>query len=269
MIGKNACSPDPESAAESVYNCSLSAFQAVGGRLAGVGFRFDEVIRTWLYLGGITAAEGQTPRYHQLNRARTDFYRDMKFAAGLIPQAWHRPVFPASTGIGAQGDDLAVSCIALRTDRPDVVLLPLENPRQTSAHEYGQPFGAESPKFARAMAVALGDWTLTFISGTASIVTAESRHLDQVEQQTHETLDNIETLISPENFRRHGFPDLGMTLGDLVLARVYLKRAEDYGRVRAICRERLGELPAIYAVCGLCRPELLVEIEGIAVKRNV
>ena len=33
---------------------------------------------------------------------------------------------------------------------------------------------------------------------------------------------------------------------------------------RAVCEARLGELPAIYAVADVCRPDLLVEIEAIA-----
>ena len=46
--------------------------------------------------------------------------------------------------------------------------------------------------------------------------------------------------------------------------RVYIKRQEDYGPIRAACEQRLGELPTIYAVADVCRPELLVEIEGIS-----
>jgi hypothetical protein len=46
--------------------------------------------------------------------------------------------------------------------------------------------------------------------------------------------------------------------------RVYLKRPEDYGRVEAICRERIGDAPAVYAVADVCREELLVEIEAVA-----
>ena len=34
--------------------------------------------------------------------------------------------------------------------------------------------------------------------------------------------------------------------------------------IKAVCDVRLGELPSIYAVGDVCRPELLVEIEGIA-----
>jgi hypothetical protein len=45
---------------------------------------------------------------------------------------------------------------------------------------------------------------------------------------------------------------------------VYIKSREDYGRTRAVCEARLGELPTIYAVADVCRPELLVEIEAVA-----
>jgi hypothetical protein len=46
--------------------------------------------------------------------------------------------------------------------------------------------------------------------------------------------------------------------------RVYIKRQEDYEKVRAVCESRLGELPTIYAIADVCRPDLLVEIEGMA-----
>ena len=74
----------PDAAAGSCYDRSLSAFRAAGERLHSLGWRFDDVISTWLYLGDITGKEGQTTRYLELNRARTDFYRNLKFAAGLV-----------------------------------------------------------------------------------------------------------------------------------------------------------------------------------------
>ena len=86
--------------------------------------------------------------------------------------------------------------------------------------------------------------------------------------QTHETLDNIAALISEENLCRHGLPGLGTSLDGLGLVRVYIKRQADYARTRAVCEKRLGALPAIYAVADVCRPELLVEIEGIAFSRK-
>ena len=54
---------------------------------------------------------------------------------------------------------------------------------------------------------------------------------------------------------------------DLAKIRVYLKRPEDLAKCRAICERRFGSVPAIYAVADICRPELLVEIEGVAFSR--
>ena len=83
-----------------------------------------------------------------------------------------------------------------------------------------------SPKFARAMAVTAGETAEIFISGTASITGSDTRFAGDMAEQTRQTLDNIEALISAENFARHGLPGWGATLGDLALARVYVKRGE-------------------------------------------
>jgi enamine deaminase RidA (YjgF/YER057c/UK114 family) len=268
----------PVFADKSVYTKSLATFSSAGDRLAAAGFRFEDVIRTWIYLGDINmdypdhyeAGFGPSPstfRYDELNRARADFFRNLNFGAALVPRGLSKPVYPASTGIGACGRDVTLSCIAMKTDRTDVVLLPLENPQQTAAYEYAHNFQRGNPKFSRAMAVIRGDLVTIYISGTASITAAESRHLDTIERQTHQTLDNIEALISADNFRAHGFTGIGATLADLALSRIYIKRPEDAAVVRAICWERLGELPATSLIADICRHELLVEIEGIALRQ--
>jgi enamine deaminase RidA (YjgF/YER057c/UK114 family) len=146
-------------------------------------------------------------------------------------------------------------------------LVPLENPLQTSACDYSSQYGVKSPKFARAMAMTAHDFATIFISGTASITGSETQFADDIESQTHRTLDNIEALISEKNFRHHGVSGAGAGMEDLALVRVYIKRQEDFAKTRAICEARLGELPTIYAVADVCRPELLVEIEGIAFAR--
>ena len=257
----------PERAEGSVYDRAGSFFRSANQRLNAAGMCFEDVIRTWLYLGDITGNEGESLRYRELNRARTDFYRNLKFGNGLVPPGWERPFFPASTGIGVLGDDLILGGLALRTSRRDLTLVPLENPRQTSAYDYAHQYGSESPKFARAMAVVADQWVATFISGTASITASETRHLGDIEHQTRQTLDNIEALIAAENFQNHGLSGRGAILDDLALARVYIKRREDYAAARAVCRARLGDLPILYVVADICRPELLVEIEGIAFSR--
>ncbi|MGA2618923.1 MAG: hypothetical protein ABSF26_15035, partial [Thermoguttaceae bacterium] len=158
--------------------------------------------------------------------------------------------------------------IALATDRKDIIAVPLENPRQTAAFDYADHYSPKSPKFCRAMALSCGNYATIFVSGTASITDSETWHVGDAVAQTHETLDNIAALICEENLCYHGLPGLGASLDGLGLVRVYIKRAEDYASVRAACEKRLGELPTICAMADVCRPELLVEIEGIAFSRR-
>jgi enamine deaminase RidA (YjgF/YER057c/UK114 family) len=254
----------PETLADNVYGRSLDAFRRMGRCLAEADARWDHVVRTWLYLGDIVGLEGATQRYKELNRARTDFYRNIHFGNNHVAAGAGHPIYPASTGIGTDGGDILMSCIALATPRKDVHLVPLENPHQISAFDYAANHSPLSPKFARAMAVVAGSTATVFISGTASIIDSASCHADDVEAQTRQTLDNIAALISGENFARHGISGLGATLAHLAQVRVYIKRQSDYEKVRNVCEARLGELPTVYAVADVCRPELLVEIEGVA-----
>jgi enamine deaminase RidA (YjgF/YER057c/UK114 family) len=258
----------PETSATGVYERSLSGFRKMQEMLQSVGMRFEQVIRTWLYLGDIVGPEGETQRYKELNRARTDFFRDFCFSPVSTPKGFSPTLYPASTGIGADSRDVVMSCIALATDRDDIIGTPLENPLQTSAFDYSAKYGQKSPKFARAMALSCGPFATIFISGTASITQSETRHIGDVEAQTRQTLDNIEALISDDNLRQHGMAGLGTPLDGLALVRVYIKRQEDYAKTKAVCEARLGELPTVYAVADVCRPELLVEIEGIAFSRR-
>ena len=254
----------PQTPSLSVYDRSRNAFEQMQANLASVGINFDQIVRTWLYLGDIVGPENDTQRYKELNRARTDFFKPFHFGNSHASTAASGTVYPASTGIGTDGRDLLMSCVALATQRDDVSLTPLENPQQVAACKYSPTYSPQSPKFSRAMAIRIGQTDTVLVSGTASIIDSESRYIDDVQGQTHQTLDNIAALISSENFRQYSLPGGGQTLDDLAIARVYIKRREDYDLVKAICEARLGELPTIYAVADVCRPELLVEIEGIA-----
>jgi enamine deaminase RidA (YjgF/YER057c/UK114 family) len=259
-IGGVTASPS----AVSAYAQSRQAFEETAWRLEQAGGSFRDVVRLWLYLGGITETEESVERYRELNRARTDFFHEQETRGQMIVQRDGNSHYPASTGIGTAGREFTLSCLALQTNRTDVLLRPLENPRQTSAFRYAQEFSPQSPKFSRAMAVVIGDYVTTWISGTASIVNSESVHLGDVERQTEQTIDNICDLIGPENFARHGIPGGGARLSDLAKVRVYVKHAEDVGTCRAVCERRFGRLPTIYAEADVCRSNLLVEIEGVA-----
>ena len=256
----------PRDAATS-YQQSECVFAEMANRLKNAKASFRDVVRTWLYTGNITEVENGIERYRELNRARTDFF-DAERAKGRMPSGPDGEIrYPASTGIGMLSPSIDIGCLALQTDRGDVRILSLENPGQTAAFDYDTSFSTKSPKFSRAMAVVIGDYVTTWISGTASIIDSESVHLGDAAQQTEQTIDNIQNLISHENFARHGAPGAGAELTDLAKVRVYVKRAEDYAACREVCERRLGSLPTIYALADVCRPELLVEIEGVSFSR--
>jgi enamine deaminase RidA (YjgF/YER057c/UK114 family) len=266
------------------YGGAADALKQVRAELRGAGADFDQVVRTWLYLGGIVAADGRAQRYKELNRARDEFYRDIDFrgqsasprGAGVSPAREegkrdarttagpNRTVYPASTCIGIDGRGLSAAALAVRSRRDDVTVTPLENPRQIAAYDYRAAYSPSAPRFSRAAAIRCGPQAMIFISGTASITSSETRHLHDAVAQAGETLDNIEALISEENLAGHGLPGFGARPADLAAVRVYVKRKADYAGIRAVCEKRLGQLPAVYLLADVCRPELLVEIEGIA-----
>jgi enamine deaminase RidA (YjgF/YER057c/UK114 family) len=247
-----------------LYNQATRTFEQMRDLLGEARSGFPHVLRTWIYLGGIVERDEELLRYQELNRARADFYNGLNFGRGLPVRNGAHSIYPASTGIGTLGSGLVMSCLAIETARDDVFLLPLENPGQTPAYAYPQQYSSQSPKFCRAMALGLGHYITTWVSGTASILDSDSRYAGDVEGQTEQTIDNIERLIAPENFAQHGLKGAGATLRDLMKVRVYLKRGEDLEKCRAICARRFGTVPALFLVGDICRPELLVEIEGVA-----
>jgi enamine deaminase RidA (YjgF/YER057c/UK114 family) len=252
-------------AGRSPYEQAEEAFAALNKRLKGVGVPFRDVVRLWLYQGGITEVEGDVERYRELNRGRTDFYEGVDFSSNpLARRSSGNATYPASTGIGTGEHGLVLTSLTVETERDDVAILPLENPQQMSAFDYPAEYSKKSPKFSRAMGLRIGDHLTTWVSGTASIVDSETVHIGDIAKQTDQTLDNIEKLISRENYARQGWPDAGAALADLAKARIYVKHPEDYEKCREVCERRLGGIPTIYAQAEVCRPDLLVEIEGVA-----
>lgn len=249
----------------SAYEQSTEAFSKLGNTFKAVGVPFRDVSRLWLYQGGITEEEGEIERYRELNRGRTEFFDQVDFSSNpLLHRNGDGEIYPASTGIGTAEHGLVIAGLAIQTDREDVGILSLENPQQMSAFDYPKEYSKKSPKFSRATAIRMGRYLTTWVSGTASIINAETIYPDSAEKQTEQTLDNIENLIAAENFERQGWRGAGARLQDLAKIRVYVKHPEDFEICRAVCERRLGQVPAVFAHADVCRPDLLVEIEGVA-----
>jgi len=120
--------------------------------------------------------------------------------------------------------------------------------------------------FSRGMRIDLNGLVILLISGTASIDDeGKTVHVGDLRDQTRRTLRNITGLLASE----------GATWKDVVRTTCYLRDIErDY---KAFNEERtafyqeqgLDPLPASTGIQAiLCRPELLVEIEAIAMFRK-
>jgi enamine deaminase RidA (YjgF/YER057c/UK114 family) len=129
------------------------------------------------------------------------------------------------------------------------------------AYAYAKP-----SSFSRGMRIDLNGLTILLISGTASIDEhGISVHIGDFRAQMRRTLDNITGLLESE----------GCTWRDIVRTSCYLRDIDrDYEAFNeertAFFREQgLDPLPASTGIeAKLCRPELLVEIEAIAMFRT-
>jgi enamine deaminase RidA (YjgF/YER057c/UK114 family) len=251
------------------YERTLSTFDKLRKELLEEHFPFETLARTWIYQGQFLEPENNTnqdtiTRYQELNRARTEFFKDKEFFKKHLPPQSNVPSFPASTGIGAN-DGLVISAVAVTPLRDDFIITAIENPNQKAATDYGINYSPKSPKFSRGTVINYDNWCQIFVSGTASITESESRHIGDVKLQTEQTLDNIAALIDGTNLANHGIKGYKSGLDNLKIVRVYIKNPDHVKEIKSICRKRLGNIPILYTIADVCRPELLVEIEGIAV----
>jgi 2-iminobutanoate/2-iminopropanoate deaminase len=129
------------------------------------------------------------------------------------------------------------------------------------AYAYAKP-----SSFSRGMRIDLNGITILLISGTASIdEEGKSVHIGDFRAQLSRTFWNISKLLEAE----------GATWKDIVRTTCYLRDIErDYEAFNeertAFYREQdLDPLPASTGIQAiLCRPELLIEIEAIAMFRK-
>jgi enamine deaminase RidA (YjgF/YER057c/UK114 family) len=135
---------------------------------------------------------------------------------------------------------------------------PIENKR-VLCEAYDYPARVS---FSRGMRVELEGAVLLFISGTASVnEKGESIHPGDVRAQTRRIFDNITALLESEGADWH----------DVVRTTCYLadfRHYDAFNEVRNVfySEEGLDPLPASTCIeARICRPELLVEIEAIAV----
>lgn len=149
----------------------------------------------------------------------------------------------------------------------DVVKTPIQKRAITNlnvlneAYDYGKP-----SSFSRGMRIDLNGLTILLISGTASIdESGNSVHIGDFRAQCRRTFRNITELLAAE----------GATWKDIVRTSCYMRDIDrDYAefneeRTNFYKEQGLDPLPASTGIqAKLCRPELLIEIEAIAMFRT-
>jgi chorismate lyase / 3-hydroxybenzoate synthase len=230
-----------EGAGRSLATLVENAYRGIFDFLEEIEYRSP--IRFWNYLPEITADEKGLERYRHFNIGRHD-----AFSAKL-----RQPLPPVASAVGGRGGSPLIYFLAARQSARTI-----ENPRQISAYAYPPIYGPRSPGFSRASLHGTGAAHALLISGTASIVGHESRHVGNAAAQTVETLENVRTLL--REAKDAGFP---VSAGSCAL-KIYLRDPADFDVVRANVDAMFGQdCERIYLRADMCRVELLVEIEAV------
>lgn len=145
--------------------------------------------------------------------------------------------YPTACAVGSIDSQFRLSYI-----RSDVKPVFFSNPNQTDAFKYPSVYG--TPQFSRA---AVCDGKL-FISGTASIIGSETKHIGAIASQTLLSLDNIHRLISVSGVEWYNFTYTTYVKHDYHIP-IVKKILDTHG------------IQSEYVNVDICRDNLLVEIE--------
>jgi len=220
------------------------AYRRLGEYMAG--HAQPHLLRIWNYFDAITDGEGDDERYRRfcVGRAR---------GLGAIDTG----ILPAATAIGRVDGVRRLQLYWLSARRPGT---PLENPRQVSAYHYPRQYGPQPPSFARAMLPPQGGDMPLMLSGTASVVGHETRHVGQPLAQLEETFSNFDALIGAARSRQPALPAHFDAHSRL---KVYIAREDDLPAVDAALRGHLSaDVPRLLLHAAVCRRDLAVEIDG-------
>lgn len=231
--GARAASAPEEVHTREIFRSLLDVLQKQAGALEA------NCVRTWLYMKDVDVF------YRGMVNSRRDLFNDH----GLTEDTH----YIASTGIEGccehQFDLVSMDAYSILGLRPEQTSYLNDFERLCATKDY-------NVTFERGTRIAFADRAHHYISGTASIDKfGNTIHLGDVMAQLDLALINVDALL------RSG----GATLDDMMYMIVYLRDASDHARIRAALAERLPGLPLVIVEGAVCRPEWLIEVEGVAV----
>ena len=203
----------------------------------------NNCIRTWLFVNDVDL------NYGGVVRARNQVF----FTQGLT-NSTH---FIASTGIGGRQQDPNV---LTQMDNYAIAGIKPEQIRYLYAPTHLNRTSDYGVSFERGTRVDYGDRCHVIISGTASINNkGQVAYPKDIIQQTHRMWENVEALLS----------EAECTFDDVAHIIVYLRDNSDYAVVSKLFQERFADKPYIIVQASVCRPNWLIEMECMAVKKTV
>ena len=236
-----------KSLTDSIEKQSAYVFLQIDSILKKEKFPINSIIRQWNYIERITDFDGANQHYQSFNNARADFYGKTEWIKG----------YPAATGIGANLGGVLIDLDAVVLTSDDAIITPINNHLQIAAHAYSERVlenaasQKKTPKFERAKSLSFNGQRFIYVSGTAAIRGEESLKNVGVAEQLRITMENIGEL---------------MIGAKLLLLRVYLKNKSDFEESRDLLEAMHLNIPVSYVWADICRNELLIEIEGVAIE---
>ena len=231
VVGDNrivvAAVTDPGTAP--VQDIVYDVYDRILGYISRSGFRY--LWRTWNIMP-------QLECYEKFNQGRARAYHRHGIKVNF---------YPAATVLSSHGSNFTV--YAMAGSEPAICL---ENRRQRSACRYPVDDGCQPPQFSRAVVVPWDDGEKRMLlSGTASIVGHSSMHPGCLMSQFDETMLNAGTMAAISQMPEARHVNLYLSGDSLPPHLLEVARKSFPGAVLRFCQ------------AGFCRPELLLEIDGV------
>lgn len=199
-------------------------------------------VRTWIHVSDIDREYGEMVRARARVFVEEDLNADTRFLASTGIEA----------GLLEPDHNVSMDTLAIGGLTSSQISRMWAPGKMGAASDYGVTFD-------RGTAVTFGDRKHFYISGTASIdEDGAVVYPGNAGAQALRAVENLSALLE----------SCGATLRDVAVFTVYLRNVEDYEAVRAQAHCALPADAIVHFTRGkVCRPDWLVEIEGIAITK--